>query len=200
LERLATLAAAALRASESMQRTANGRLGPFSHARRHSACDPFRPEALDPVTGLPDATYLDAVLTRALTGSQLAPVALLVIEPDGLVGVRVRLGEVYADAAMAMTARAVVRTLRATDPVVRLDANRLAVVLPGARPHDAQRVAFALRRAIAEAGQTSSTPQPLTARIGLAVAPRDGTTALALRTAALRDISAPTPRHPRRGR
>ncbi len=165
---------------------------------RRRTTPPFeapRPLTTDTATGLPDESYLDAVLPQAFGRSGVSVYSLLLIEPVNIRRVRVSQGSVYADSALAVVARAIVQTLRLNDPVVRFDDDRLVAVLPGASRNDAQRVAHALSRAIAEAGQTASTPRPLTARIGVACAPYDGTSMRALQDAALRDlVQTETPR------
>lgn len=170
IEPLLPLAATALLAIQKAPRCApNDR----ERRRRRVVLDLPRAGGTDPATGLPDHDFLHAVLLRALCGPELVPLALILVEPVGLTQVRANQGPVFADSALGLVARAVVGTLRASDPVVRLDQNRLAAVLPGAAPQDARRIAGALARAIREAGQTASTPRPLTAHIGVASAPDD---------------------------
>jgi diguanylate cyclase (GGDEF)-like protein len=184
LGRLAPLAAAALRAIEGEAAGANRGAG--AGRRGGAPALPVPADAgRDPVTGLPGPEYLDALL-RAGRGRRAtdAAAALLIVAPDELRNVRRDLGTEFAEAAMNLAARAVRATLRSSDPVVRLDADRLAVVLPGAAKADARRVADALRRAVAEAGITASTPRPLTATVGVACLPDDASDATSLRGAA----------------
>ncbi len=182
---LMPLVAAALRAIEPAPRRAGL---DRERRRRRVVLDLPRPAGIDASTGLPDAGYLEEVLQRASRQPETVPLAILIIEPRGLELVRSQQGPVYADSALGIVARAIVGTLRATDPVVRLSENRLAAVLPGAAPIDARRVAGSLTRAIAEAGQTASTPQALTADIGIANVPEHGVAARQLIQAALADL------------
>jgi diguanylate cyclase (GGDEF)-like protein len=130
----------------------------------------------DPVTGLHSSAFLEAYLAHALAlaARRREPLALLVLEPDGLAEFRRRDGAEFADSALGLVARAVVATLRASDVVARLaGADRLAAVLPSASGSDALKVAEVLRRAVAEAGVASAAPTALTASIGLAAFPDD---------------------------
>jgi GGDEF domain-containing protein len=127
----------------------------------------------DPVTGLPGVDYLEAHLQRLLRATPRPRVALLIVAPGPLDRVREELGTELADAAAALVARVVVRSVRAGDPVVRLPGDRFALALAGVTPDDARRVASAVRRAVAEAGITGSTPCPLTAEVHVLPVPDD---------------------------
>lgn len=187
VERLLTVGAASWAGLTSVDR-----VGPVGGESR---AVPLR----DAVTGLPDRHWMEAVLVQLIeqAGRRHAQVAVLVVEPRGLSEVRGELGSMFADAAMGLVTRAVLGTLRATDPASRIDADRLAIALPGASRAAALRVAAALRKSIAEAGLTSSTPRPLTAAVGVSAYPEDGTEAAAL-IAAARDRLTPPPRNIKR--
>lgn len=184
LERLAVVAGASLLAAD--QSTT-----PKS-ARRTRPVLPEDPASVvwprDQVTGLPGAEYLECVLADLHRARPDQRCGFLLIAADDLVDVRAALGPEFADAALGIVARVVRATLRASDPIVRLDTNRLAVVLPGASRGNVDRVATALESAIAEAGLTSSTPRPLTATIGRACVPDDAHDADSLIAAALDDL------------
>ncbi len=145
----------------------------------------------DPATGLHSASFLDAYLAQALALSRRRrePLALIVIEPDGLEAVRDRDGPEFADSALDLAGRAVTGTLRSSDLVARLDRDRLAAVLPGAARPDAHRLAGLLGDAIAEAGIASATDPPLTATLGVAGFPDDASDAASLRLAAVEALA-----------
>lgn len=182
LERIGPLVAAALQACA-------GR--PPDHGsvcerrRQRIVLDLPRSGGTDRATGLPGADYLDVVLHRTYSTAPDTRLCILVITPNSLEEVRSKQGPVYADLALGVVARAVVATLRSSDPVVRFDADRIAAVLPGASACDARLVARSLGAAIAQAGLTASTPQPLTATIHVVTAPDDGRTVEALRRSVL---------------
>lgn len=185
LEPLIAVAAASLHAIEQRKATRTAR--PSRPALAAGPASIVWPR--DQVTGLPCADYLEAVLTQIHSRRAGEPWSLLIVATDHLAEVRASLGREFADAALGIVSRVVRATLRASDPVARLDADSLAVVLPGTARANALRVADALGRAIAEAGLTSSTPRPLTATIGLASIPDDADDAESLRAAAQRDLA-----------
>jgi diguanylate cyclase (GGDEF)-like protein len=140
---------------------------------------------LDPVTGLYNQPFLEALLAYA--GNQAVrrrePLALLYIGLDPMTA-RDRLRHEITDAMMQRVARAIVGTLRASDIVARLDDDRIVAILPAAGADDAPAVAEAVRLAILEAGMTSAAPADMTASIGVAAYPDHGEETEALQTAA----------------
>lgn len=132
----------------------------------------------DDATGLPDARAFEQFLSAAFEQARRVrgKLAVLVIRPAQIDAIRADDGSVFADAAIGLAARAVRATVRASDPVARLGDDTLAVLLAGASESNARRIADALLRAIAEAGQTASSPTPLTATVGLAAFPGAATT------------------------
>jgi diguanylate cyclase (GGDEF)-like protein len=173
LEALAALAAAAEWA--------------LSHeAARAASGSPEGDLARDPVTGLHVSAAFDAFLPQelALARAQGEPLSLMFLEFDPIASIRRRDGSEFADAALGIAARAVLGTLRPSDFVARCEGDRVAAVLPGSDKVDATRLAELVRRAVAEAGIASAVPAALTASIGLASRPDDGTDAPTLRSSA----------------
>ena len=129
--------------------------------------------AHDPVTGAYNAAYLGAFLSHALPRARrrIEPLTLLNIELDGLAPLRDRPGGELADIVLGRAARAVLETLRASDVVGRLDADRLIAVLPGCGVQDALRLARVVRQAIAEAVLASGVEAAPSTRIGVASYP-----------------------------
>lgn len=171
LETLATLAAAAAVTSD----------------QDHDGGDPA---TRDPITGVHNEPFLDAYLAHALPMARRRgePLTLLHLGVEGLEAARSRHGDALSDAALRRLARVVVGTLRASDVVARVGfggAGDLVVVLPAAPAGSAPRVAWALRRAVAESGITSSLVPPLAVTFGSATYPDDADTPAALRAAAV---------------
>jgi diguanylate cyclase (GGDEF)-like protein len=145
----------------------------------------------DEATGLPDGRAFEQMLSSALEAARRVrgKLAVVLIRPVRIDSIRADDGSIFADAAIGLAARAARATVRASDPVARLEDDTLALLLPGASESNARRVAEAVRSAIAEAGQTASTPTPLTAVVGLAAFPGPATTAAALIAEARRVLS-----------
>lgn len=129
--------------------------------------------ARDPVTGVYNATFMNAFLTQALSQARRRgeSLAILCMGVDWLSHVRDEHGVEIADAALRRMARAMVATLRTSDVVARSDECRLIAVLPSATMIDAFRVAESVRRAVLEAGVTAATANPLSTAIGVAAYP-----------------------------
>jgi diguanylate cyclase (GGDEF)-like protein len=126
----------------------------------------------DPLTGTHNLPFLFAFLThaQALARRRREPLSLLCVAIEGLATGSTE-GEVVADAALQRAAQAVMRSLRSSDVVARLDPLRLAVVLPATGIDGSHTVAELIRRAVAESGVTSGTNPGLTASVGTATYP-----------------------------
>jgi diguanylate cyclase (GGDEF)-like protein len=124
----------------------------------------------DPITGLYNEPFLAALLTHGLAQARRRrePLALLCVGLDPLPDLGPRLGREISQAALQRMAQAIVGTLRASDTVARRDDDRLVVLLPAADSANALVLGEEVRRAVAEAGLTSSTASPLTASLGVA--------------------------------
>jgi diguanylate cyclase (GGDEF)-like protein len=129
--------------------------------------------AHDPVTGAYNAAYLGAFLSHALARARrrIEPLTLLNIELDRLAALRGRPGGELADIVLGRAARAMLETLRASDVVGRLDADRLVAVLPGCDVKDGLRLARVVRQAIAEALLASGIEAAPAVLIGVASYP-----------------------------
>ena len=93
------------------------------------------------------------------------------VATDRLAAIRETFGVETADLAVARVAETIVRTLRSSDIVARVDDGRVFAVLPNAGATDAFSVAVAVRTAIANAGKASKDMPVLTASIGVATYP-----------------------------
>lgn len=127
----------------------------------------------DALTGAHNMAYLSAFLTHALARARrrIEPVTLLCLAIDDFRALRDRHGDDLADNALARAARALSGTLRSSDVIARLDADRLVAVLPGCAAHDAARVAELVRHAVNEAEVASGLQSAPTASVGMATYP-----------------------------
>lgn len=138
------------------------------------------------ISGLYEQPVLSALLDHALlqANRRREPLAVVHVELDSSEGDLDPFASTPSAIILQRVAQAILGTLRASDIVGRLDADRFAVVLPAADAESAPAIADAIRKAITEASLTSSSAERLTASVGIACYPRDGETANALHTAA----------------
>jgi diguanylate cyclase (GGDEF)-like protein len=137
----------------------------------------------DPLTGVGNRRSFDATLHRELAtrtrsgGGRRAPdespLALLILDLDDFKGINDRHGHQVGDAVLCEAAERASAILRSTDTLARIGGDEFAVVAPGARGEGAQRMAEAIRTAVADGG-TESQAATLTASVGWAVFPEDG--------------------------
>ncbi len=120
-----------------------------------------------------EASILAAFLTfaQAQARRRHESLSLMEVVVDRLDSIRELLGNELAEAAIERVMRAIKSTIRASDVVARLDAGRIAVLLPNANVENAMRVAEAIRTAIARTGAASTTMPALSATIALATYP-----------------------------
>lgn len=146
----------------------------------------------DPATGLPNKGRLLKSLDHTLAGrSDDAAVGLVVIDLDGFAELRDTLGEATSGDVLVETVRRLCAAMPADVIVGRLDRDEFALVLPKTDAVSAEAIAAAARDAVSPPIWVNHVVQ-VSVAIGLALAPRDGTTArdllrrakLALRAAA----------------
>jgi diguanylate cyclase (GGDEF)-like protein len=140
----------------------------------------------DPVRGPHEASILAAFLTfaQAQARRRHESLSLMEVAVDRLDSIRELLGDELAESAIERIMRAIKSTIRASDVVARLEAGRIAVLLPNANVENAMKVAEAIRAAIARAGAASTTMPTLSASIGLATYPDHAHDVAMLRAAA----------------
>ncbi|HMB06798.1 MAG TPA: GGDEF domain-containing protein [Isosphaeraceae bacterium] len=147
-----------------------------------SAHGPSHPHVGRPADSVPaiersdaprDEAFLIAFLPYAVAQAQRhrEPVSLLFVAIDRLAAIRELHGPGLAETAVRHVVETVVKTLRASDLVARLDDGRIVVVLPYAGAPDLPTVAEAVRKAIDEAGGATCSMPRLTASIGMATYP-----------------------------
>jgi diguanylate cyclase (GGDEF)-like protein len=136
----------------------------------------------DPLTGIGNRRNFDATLHRELAlragagaraGDEESPLALLVFDLDDFKGINDRYGHQVGDAVLCEAAARIAAILRASDTLARIGGDEFAVIAPGARGEGPQRMAEAIRAAVAEGEPESEAPTP-SASIGWAVFPEDG--------------------------
>lgn len=137
-------------------------------------------------TSVRDATFLSAILPYALSQAQRHREALTVfcLELDHLAAVTDEHGWERVDAAVRRVSEAMARTLRGSDVVVRLDDDRLVVVLPNTGSGDALTVANVVKLAVTAACLPVGVLPELTFGMGVSCFPEDGHEMSALLNAA----------------
>jgi diguanylate cyclase (GGDEF)-like protein len=137
----------------------------------------------DPLTGVGNRRAFDAALRRALAersgaqsgrrGADREPLALLLLDLDDFKGINDDYGHQAGDAVLCEVARRTLAIMRSTDTLARIGGDEFAVIAPGSHGEGAQRMAEAIRSAVALGGSASAAPTPQ-ASIGWAVFPEDG--------------------------
>jgi diguanylate cyclase (GGDEF)-like protein len=128
----------------------------------------------DPLTGL--ANYrlllerLDSEIKRYLRDGP--PFSVLLLDLDGLKKINDEHGHVVGSLALCRTAEVLLLSCRAIDTAARYGGDEFALVLPGTSSEHARRVA---QRIAERLGEDHEIPK-LSASIGIAEYPRDGTT------------------------
>jgi diguanylate cyclase (GGDEF)-like protein len=159
--------------------------------RRRKAEEQIRQLAFfDQVTGLPNRALFREQLARALDQAQRReqPVAVLFLDLDNFKRVNDTLGHSTGDLLLREVAKRLLLNLRTGDAIAygrpyreqevlaRLGGDEFTVLLPGLRqPRDAGLVAQRLLDALAEPIAFGGHEVTISASIGVAVSPRDGT-------------------------
>ena len=120
-----------------------------------------------------DATFLNAVLPFALSQAERhrEPVSLLCLAIDRLAAIQDLLGTEVADRLVQNVTRKVSSLVRSSDIVVRLDDDRIVIVLMRARGPSGLAVARIIGRAMSESYKNLEDLPPTTVSIGLAEFP-----------------------------
>jgi diguanylate cyclase (GGDEF)-like protein len=135
----------------------------------------------DPLTGVGNRREFDETFQRELAArlnprgrrdSDDSPLAVLIFDLDDFKGINDRYGHQTGDTVLREATARAQAMLRSTDSLARIGGDEFAVIAPGARGENAQRLAESIRTAVS-AHEPGSTPTP-TASIGWAVFPEDG--------------------------
>lgn len=134
----------------------------------------------DAVTGLPDGGALRMRLSQELARSRrdAQPVSLVVLDLDHFAGINTKFGQKTGNQVLAEAALVLRLALRESDVVTRMGGDQFGILLPGADPQPARRVAERLARTLEE--HHFERVGPITASLGIATAPREGADALEL--------------------
>jgi len=127
----------------------------------------------DPLTGLPNRALLLQVTERALrNGNGVNGLALLVIDLDRFRDVNDTLGREQGDSVLREVAARLARSVRATDMVARVEADRFGVLLPTlARSGDAAIAADNLLAELSQQMDVAGAALSVDATVGIACAP-----------------------------
>ena len=137
----------------------------------------------DSLTGLPNRSLLRDRLTQEMARSQreASSFALLFIDLDHFKNVNDTLGHTSGDAVLREAARRISLCLRESDTLSRLGGDEFNVILTQIQhPQDAGRVGEHIVKSLSEAFVIDGQNSFLSASIGIALYPEDGTSAEAL--------------------
>ncbi len=130
----------------------------------------------DFLTSLPNARslflQLDAEISRARRADQ--PLAVLVADLDGFKQINDRFGHLDGNKVLKAVATGLRAECREYDYVARMGGDEFVVLLPGARPLDAENAAQRFKEVVAQACNNLFAERLLTASIGVAHFPTDG--------------------------
>ncbi|HEV3007925.1 MAG TPA: PAS domain S-box protein, partial [Burkholderiales bacterium] len=137
----------------------------------------------DPLTGLPNRALLSDRFSQMITQARRyqRPLAVLFIDLDEFKMVNDTLGHAGGDALLKEVAVRLQSTVRSGDTVARISGDEFAIVLCDlARPEDAALVAQKVIDRLAAGVEVAGTEVFVTASVGIAAFPADGTEAEAL--------------------
>ena len=126
----------------------------------------------DALTGLPNRRAYDERVTQEHARFRRfgEPLALLVLDVDDFKKINDTFGHKAGDKALAMIAKILRERVRATDFIARFGGEELVLLLTGASPEDALRVADAMRVAVEQGGlHASGKPVHVTVSGGLSL-------------------------------
>jgi len=156
-------------------------LAEAEHALQHAADHDY-------LTGLANRRRFEQDVERALAQSDRTgePIAWVLIDLDDFKDVNDTMGHHCGDSVLAWFADMMLSTIRRYSTIARLGGDEFAVLLPHANEYDAAVVADRLLTALSEAWCEVCEGHAfrVDASVGIAVAPRDGTTLSELSRAA----------------
>ena len=172
----------ALRREAEMERLRAEQLIQDNAALRHDRQLLAHRASHDTLTGLANRAHFQAEVSRALRGrgeeggGDGGLIAVLFIDLDGFKAVNDALGHDLGDDLLRQVGARLRLHARRGDLVARLGGDEFTVLLRGLQEgRDAERVAAKLLDALCEPYRVDGVPVEVTASMGVAVAPRDGT-------------------------
>jgi diguanylate cyclase (GGDEF)-like protein/putative nucleotidyltransferase with HDIG domain len=133
----------------------------------------------DYMTQLPNARslflQLDSELARAKRGDK--PLTVVVLDMNGLKTINDRFGHLEGNRILSQVATGLKSACREYDYVARMGGDEFVVLIPGMRAADTQSRIDHLRQVVANAGHGLFPDKQLTASIGIASFPEDGSAA-----------------------
>jgi diguanylate cyclase (GGDEF)-like protein/putative nucleotidyltransferase with HDIG domain len=133
----------------------------------------------DFLTNLPNARSLfltlDAEISRAKRSNQT--LAVLVVDLDGFKQINDRFGHLDGNKVLKAVASGLKGTCREYDSVARMGGDEFVVLLPGVRPLDAENKAHHFQQIVSQACHNLFAENILTASVGVANFPGDGSDA-----------------------
>jgi diguanylate cyclase (GGDEF)-like protein/putative nucleotidyltransferase with HDIG domain len=133
----------------------------------------------DFLTSLPNARslflQLDSEISRAKRSEQ--PLAVLVVDLDGFKQINDRFGHLDGNKVLRAVGTGLKNACREYDSVARMGGDEFVVLLPGLRPLDADNKAHAFQEIIAQTCNNLFAERLLTASVGVANYPGDGSDA-----------------------
>ena len=133
----------------------------------------------DPLTGLPNRVLFFDRLDQAIVRQQReqAPLAVLFLDFDGFKAVNDRFGHAGGDEVLRLAAARVATALRAEDTVARFGGDELVVLSEHvAGTHAAAGIAERIQQQLRAPIDLHGEPVPLSASIGICIAPAEGAT------------------------
>ncbi|WP_217914483.1 GGDEF domain-containing protein [Miltoncostaea marina] len=127
--------------------------------------------AEDPLTGLANRRAFDDGLARAVASAARteAPLSLMLVDVDRFKAINDADGHPEGDRTLRLVAESVLASVRAADTAARLGGDEFGVLLPGCSAEEAEEVAGAVARRVAE--RTAAAGRPVTLSTGVATLP-----------------------------
>jgi len=140
---------------------------------------------LDPLTGLANRRHMDDALKVLLHPTTSRPFALLILDLDDFKAINDDLGHDAGDAVLREIAERLRECVRAGDLVARLGGDEFVIVLPAVVSRSVvQAIMDTVGSRIAQRLEIGGDEVTVTASIGFALSPADGTTVIDLMRAA----------------
>lgn len=147
-----------------------------TRARERSTRDQLRwLSRHDPLTGLVNRVAFEESLQEALADNQRhgASAALLMVDVDGFKQVNDTLGHAAGDKILQEVARRLRSCVRPGDTIGRMGGDEFAIVLPGAEPHSASKIAQRIVVGMAASMKDGAADAGVGVSIGVAVSTED---------------------------